>query len=137
MRHLKFGATLLLCAVLNACVSPQDEIVGSWKRTQFLDARDEPQEDDKTGYILELNEDMTFSLRFTYQSRPRFGGSPDRNKTGTWSFAPAVVKDDQAALVLRFNEDDAVREETHRVRALTKEQLKLIYSEHTSVFTRR
>ncbi len=137
MHKLVIGTAVILSVLFASCNNTEKEIVGSWKRTQVLDDRDEPVSDNKHGYILDLNEDMTFNLRFTYGDRPAFGGSKERNRKGTWALAEPTMKDDLSALVLRIEEHNAIREETHRVRTLKNDELKLIFSNHTQIFQRR
>jgi hypothetical protein len=137
MRNLVLGATVALGFLFTACSNTDHELVGSWKRSQLLDPGDEPTDDGKEGYILDLNEDKSFNLRFTYRDRRPFGGSRDRNKKGTWALAAPIVKDDRAALVLRFDEGAAIKEESHRVRTVSPDQMRLIYLEQTHVFNRR
>lgn len=137
MRNLGIYTTIAFCVLLTSCSNQEQEMVGSWKRTQILDAGDEPTDDEKDGYILDLNEDKSFGLRYTNRNRGMFGGSRDRNKKGTWALASPTMKDDHSALVLRFDEGNAIKEETHRVRTVSKDEIKLIFADHTSVFERR
>lgn len=133
MRNIIIGANLLLCALCISCNNTESEIVGSWKRTEFLDTGDEPKDDGIKGYILDLNEDNSFSLRYSYKTGRIF----DRNKEGTWALTSPIEKEDQAALVLRFKDYKSITEETHRLRAVGPDGMRLIFDGETSVFQRR
>ena len=137
MRNLTIAAVLLVSGLVTSCSSTEKELVGSWKRAELLDNSDELTDDNRKGYILELNEDKSFSLKYTLQDRPAFGGSRDRNKKGTWALTSPTMKDDLAALVLRFDDGNRVTEETHRLRSLSKDEMRLFFVDHTSVFRRR
>jgi hypothetical protein len=79
MRNLAFGASVALSVLFSSCGSTEKELVGSWKRTEFLDPADEPTTDYRDGFILDLNEDLSFNMRYT---KP---GGRERKKKGTWA----------------------------------------------------
>jgi hypothetical protein len=132
MRNLTIAAVLLVSVLFTSCNSTEKELVGSWKRTEFLNPGDEPTTDYREGFILDLNEDLSFNLRYT-----KTGGGRERKKKGTWAIASPTMKDDLAALVLRFDDGNSVTEETHRLRSLSEDEMRLIFVDHTSVFRRR
>lgn len=132
MRNLVIGTAVLLSVLFASCNNTEKELVGSWKRTEFLNAGDEPAMDYREGVILDLNDDLSFNLRYN-----KAGGGRERKKNGTWAIASPTVKDDLAALVLRFDDGNSITEETHRLRSLSEGEMRLIFSDHTSVFRRR